>query len=147
MAGSGGSGFIDTKTKPNWRWSGFLQWFTIVIVRYFSELQKNILELWNNDNTVKKLVYWIRVLLSLDPQPSAPGPRAHLLFYGLRPKLLFRGPHISRLLFHGPELSKLLFHGPVGRKYFLYFCLSKFQTFQLRKLKCVMNHMIKYDIF
>ena len=40
------------------------------------------------------------------PRPTAfslgPWPSAHLLFYGPRHRLLFRGPHVSKLLFHGP---------------------------------------------
>ena len=72
-----------------------------------------------------------RVLLFLDPQPPALGPRPHLLFYSPRPKLLFHGPHVSKLLFHGPELSKLLFDGPADRKRFLYFCIVKVSNFSI----------------
>ena len=64
------------------------------------------LELGNIDNQSTAFSAINGVLLFLGPQPLTLSPRLHLLFYGLRPKLLFRGPHVSKLLFHGSELSK-----------------------------------------
>ena len=85
---------------------------------------------------------------AFSPRPSALWTRPHLPFYGPRLKLLFRGPHVSKFCFHSPEWSKSLFHGPVGRKTFLVFLYSQsFKLFNWRKIKYVINHMIKCDVF
>ena len=71
-----------------------------------------------------------RLLLFLDPQPSAPAP---VPFTFLQPpaKITFSRPPLSKLLFHGSELSKLQCHCPVGREYFLYFCIVKVSDFSI----------------
>ena len=60
------------------------------------------------------------------PRPQ-PRPSAPFTFSQPRPKLLFRGRHVSKLLFHGPELSKLLFNSPVNRKHFFCFCIEELE--------------------
>ena len=82
-----------------------------------------------------------RVLLFFGPQPlasaPAPCPLPNLLFYGPRPKLLFRSPHVSKLLFHGPGWSKLLFHRSV---FLVFLYCQSFKLFTWRKIKYVINH-------